>query len=527
MTCPSFCRDWKRQMPRKTLRTREELDSILALGGLELAEPYDSDKSYPKNAWVLTRCKHCGTVAHYRLKYVMDKASKHECVCQACFWSRWVKANPYYEKGSQCRDEDSARRYVGGYGFDLVQLLVPGFGHDAVVLVRCQACGGQSALCEKDVHFGCSCQSHPDTSAHYAPPITRKVKTPKYDEPVRRSIMSISQARVTPVSEVPELMAAWADERDPKATMVWPSGWHGMCPGDGQYRFKCKNGHHPYAFPYTYLKNGCPSCRANATKGTGLFLADTSPELAAEWFRARNGRWTPENVRQDSKRRVWWKCLACGHEWEATPRERSKRDGQLCPVCGKIQGSIGWVYPRIASEWDASNAISLWQVRPHARLSFTPLWDCPNNPDHKYHATVSSRVAGAECPECVDSGKSRVEMRYFEAARKAFGQARSGARYADEHFSHDWSIDISIVYRGKPVGIEYDGAFWHADKADIDERKSRELLAAGFIVIRLREKGLINLPIDDSHYKEIVVNPVEKDIDHVMRYAAVLVDAMV
>lgn len=61
-------------MARKTLRTKEELDGILALGGLELAEDYDPQRSYPKDAYVLTRCRTCATVTHYRLKYVMDKS---------------------------------------------------------------------------------------------------------------------------------------------------------------------------------------------------------------------------------------------------------------------------------------------------------------------------------------------------------------------------------------------------------------------------------------------------------------------
>ena len=81
-------------MPRKVLRTREELDSILSAAGLELAEEYDSQRSYPKNAWLLTRCKTCGTVADYRLRYVMDKAGiAGEPVCRACYWREWLRSD--------------------------------------------------------------------------------------------------------------------------------------------------------------------------------------------------------------------------------------------------------------------------------------------------------------------------------------------------------------------------------------------------------------------------------------------------
>lgn len=512
-------------MARKVLRTREELDGILEAGGLELAEQYDPNKSYPKSAWVFTRCKRCGTEAHYRLQYVMEKTHSNELVCRACFWKSWILSNAYYADNSACRNEESARVYVNRYGYDLVRLLMPGLGYEALLLVRCQLCGRQSVLTEKGVCFRCSCQAHPNTASHYAPPVTRDVVQPPQEHAQKR-VMSINEARVTPASEVPELMEAWDDERDPAKTMVWPTGWRGMCPGDGQYRFKCKHGHHPYAFPYTYLENGCPACRASMTKGTELYLADTAPELAAEWLQERNGSWTPMNVRDNSKRTVWWRCLACGHEWQATPRARSKRDGQCCSECGKIQGSIAWTYPRIASEWNQRNPISPWCVRPHAKLSFVPLWDCPNDVAHHYRTTVASRVAGAECPECVDFNKSRIEMRYFEAAKRLFGDVRSGARFDDPSFSNRWSVDISMTYEGHKVAIEYDGAYWHQDKEEIDTRKSTELVRAGFFVVRIREEGLAHLKVDSPNYGEVRTAVSKPDIDGVMGEVLAALSAM-
>ena len=70
-------------MGRKVLRTKEELENILTSGGLELAENYDSSKSYPKDLYILTKCKICNTEAHYRIKYIMEKANIGEPVCRA------------------------------------------------------------------------------------------------------------------------------------------------------------------------------------------------------------------------------------------------------------------------------------------------------------------------------------------------------------------------------------------------------------------------------------------------------------
>ena len=287
-------------MPRKTLRSKDELESILATAGLELAEPYDPQRSYPKHGLVLTRCKECGVVAHYQLRYIMSKASIEGWpVCRACYWRQWLKSSILgIEAHEGCRPDDpSILSFLEDHDFDLVEILEPKTVSDAILLVRCRKCGKQSVMRMSDAGFGCSCRSHPNTSTHYAPQVTRDIKASSFDH-VSKTRLSLEKAKITPVAEVPELMEFWDDERDPHLTMVYPTGWRGMRPGDGQYRFTCPNGHHVYAFPYTYLQSGCSACRGIATKGTGLFLVDTAPELAADWCFDKNGHWTPENVRQ-------------------------------------------------------------------------------------------------------------------------------------------------------------------------------------------------------------------------------------
>ena len=69
--------------------SNEELDSILAKAGLELAQPYDEKGKYLKGQYLFTRCTTCGTQAHYRLKYILDKNDIGEKVCRACYWTDW------------------------------------------------------------------------------------------------------------------------------------------------------------------------------------------------------------------------------------------------------------------------------------------------------------------------------------------------------------------------------------------------------------------------------------------------------
>lgn len=82
---------------------------------------------------------------------------------------------------------------------------------------------------------------------------------------------------------------------------------------------------------------------------------------------------------------------------------------------------------------------------------------------------------------------------------------------------NQWRVDITAeLADGRKIAIEYDGAYWHADKVDKDAEKSRDLLAAGYLVARLREDPLPGLPIDDSRYAEFSVYATAPQPDRVL-----------
>ena len=156
--------------------------------------------------------------------------------------------------------------------------------------------------------------------------------------------------------------------------------------------------------PFSFLSRGCMVCRSLNTKtdGSRPTLRDTDPELSAEWHRALDGtRYTPDTVYDGSRRRVMWRCIACGHEWVATVRERQKRMNNRCPACGKVMGSLAWKYPQLAAEWSPANPTSPWNVKPYGKLDFTPEWVCARDPSHRWRATTARRIRGkGNCPWC-------------------------------------------------------------------------------------------------------------------------------
>ena len=190
-------------------------------------------------------------------------------------------------------------------------------------------------------------------------------------------------------------------------------------------------------------------------------------------------------------------------------RARDKYQRLRCPRCRTILGSLAWSDPGLAAEWSPANPVTAWHVRPYANTNFVPEWVCATNPDHVWQMSLPSRSVGAECPECRPTGKSRVELDHHAAANELFGDARSNALLREPAFTarKAWTVDVLVTTASGRVAIEYDGAYWHrADaKVHVDTSKSRDLLAAGYHVARLREDDLLPLDIDHPRYWEFRV----------------------
>jgi len=347
----------------------------------------------------------------------------------------------------------------------------------------CPECGARFVSKVNDMAGGPSC---PDCSARRSEQWTQEY----------------ARWKTTSVAQVPELAAAWAGEEDPTTVMV-VGGWHSS-------RFRCSQGHYPRIAPLRFLQAGCPHCRGAQTAENKRWLADTLPEIAAQWHPDRNGKLTPSTVVWDSKRTAWWRADCCGHEWQEPIRDRDKYARLRCPACRTILGSLAWQDPGLAAEWSPVNPVSPWHLRPYAWTEFLPHWICATDPAHVWQAPLSTRSNGGECPECRKAGKSRIELSHHEAAVEIFGGARSGVTVRDKAFStrRSWTTDIIVNINDRMLVIEYDGGYWHRAPAKIlvDERKSRDLLAAGHLVVRLREHGLPSLGLDHPLFREIIVH---------------------
>lgn len=91
----------------------------------------------------------------------------------------------------------------------------------------------------------------------------------------------------------------------------------------------------------TSNSQGCPRCakkKSAISRNNSLLerhgsLADTVPEVAAEWNYDRNGI-NPTEVTAGSGKQAWWKCPDCGNEWRTAINHRTGKKPTGCPRCG-------------------------------------------------------------------------------------------------------------------------------------------------------------------------------------------------
>lgn len=132
-----------------------------------------------------------------------------------------------------------------------------------------------------------------------------------------------------PISQThPELAAEWDQEKNAELTPDQVT--YGA---NKRVWWKCPKGHESYqATPNVRTgvnKQGCPKCGGRL----GTSLAQSHPELAAEFDLQLNAPLTPDQVPTGSTKRVWWRCSRdSNHVWDSTVGNRTTNK-RGCPHC--------------------------------------------------------------------------------------------------------------------------------------------------------------------------------------------------
>ncbi len=161
----------------------------------------------------------------------------------------------------------------------------------------------------------------------------------------------------------------------------------------------------------TKSRAGCPFCTGRRFTRLAS-LAVKFPDLAAQWHPTKNGDLRPDQIRPGFNQGAWWQCPKDPeHEWRAYVSVRSK-GGSRCPFCaGKrstYNSSLASLFPELAAEWHSTRNGKRLPETASPRGSQSTWWQCSNDPDHVWSASIVDRVSKQTgCPYCTGERRPR------------------------------------------------------------------------------------------------------------------------
>lgn len=127
----------------------------------------------------------------------------------------------------------------------------------------------------------------------------------------------------------PELLEEWDYDKNSDTVFITAH-----CGSNKKAWWKCKTCGHSWQAAIsnrTRLRTGCPVCAGRAV-GKGINDLETLyPEIAKELNTEKNGIKACD-ITAHNNRKVWWKCIHCNFEWEASVKSRTKYNNR-CPAC--------------------------------------------------------------------------------------------------------------------------------------------------------------------------------------------------
>ena len=284
--------------------------------------------------------------------------------------------------------------------------------------------------------------------------------------------------------------------------------------------WKCMEGHTWQAAVYSRASGkGCRVCSGQQALLGYNTLHDLHPEIARQWLSAEK-QLSPTEVTASSGVKVTWRCDA-QHTWIARVAERTS--GQKCPYCSRKrpwggETDLGTLRTDVAAWWHPTKN----KLTPRDYTEFSNaivFWLCPKG--HVWEARIAKRSLGHGCPECSDHGSSGIERRFCASFGSVLADVVGGRLVANksEHYARaSFKVDIEGEWNGRRVIVEYDGVWWHGNQRSlaVDESKTRALLEAGYVVVRIRENALPFLAIRDPRllqltYRNVDATPAAKE----------------
>ncbi len=271
--------------------------------------------------------------------------------------------------------------------------------------------------------------------------------------------------------------------------------------------WKCSKGHEWQASMNSRSTGrACPYCANKKVLKGFNDLQTVNPNLSSEWDYERNEGLKPTDVLPNSDKKVWWKC-SNGHSWVATIAARNNGNG--CPYCSgryavKGKNDLLTVNPILASEWnyEKNTALTPMDVLPNSDKKVW--WKCKKG--HEWQASIGHRNNGRGCPICDSERKTSLPEFAVVYYLKKYGLEVI-------HSFKGFGYELDIYIPPKKSAIEYDGSFWHKNRAKKDLEKNLKCKKDGIKLYRIRE----GLPSLNDYSIDYIVDKSQKDLEEVLQ----------
>lgn len=242
---------------------------------------------------------------------------------------------------------------------------------------------------------------------------------------------------------------------------------------------------------------GCPICAGkNIVKGFND-LESCFPDISKEWHTSLNGDLTPDSITKHSERKVWWLCPECGESYFTSVYSRTSLHTG-CPICAnriviKGKNDLATTNPEIAKEWNYLRNGDLLPTDVVVKSNKKVWWQCELG--HEWEATVADRTSGRGCPRCKHEKRTsfpeQVIYYYLSQVTTTINRYRFNKR------------ELDVFLPDLNVGVEYNGEYYHRNRARQDMEKVSFFRQHNIRVIVVHEGRIEGVDGDDIfyHYK--------------------------
>lgn len=265
-------------------------------------------------------------------------------------------------------------------------------------------------------------------------------------------------------------------------------------------------------FDKTKRGRGCSACSGYVVVTGFNDLASQRPDIA-EMYHHELNEIAATKILASAHRKVFWKCLKCDFVWHERVREVTRQDGRAtgCPCCGKRATHVGCsdlatTHPQLVLDWGQKNDLAPTDYRRGSRAKVW--WNC-HKCGYEWLAQIKERaVKSTGCRKCSMNGTSKMEKLFREKFDERLPDNSSLAHEDASSVVGGISgkrcqVDMFFRFKGRDVIVEYDGNLYHStyfdknkEQKDID--KTKDLVAAGYTVFRIRENNLFFLYYPES-----------------------------